>query len=457
MPGSLTPLPDRRKVTEPLSGAEGEAVAEVAELFPFSRPDGGRSPAAPHAPDEALESPEILVINALLESGTFDPATYGLNDEMVMKAYAKAWAFCTEHQQQVGRAPARDLFARSFPHIEIVSNVDPFWAADRLRTAAWERELRRNLQGAIGAINEGEWSLAQEIVAKAAKPQSHARPKGMSARDVASVDDGAFKIAMPVPYHSLMRETQGLGLGELWYLAARLGQGKSWYLPLFAACAAEYGIETAVLTAEMPKRQWINRIHKIAAPDKKTRKELHDGDVKVRQAAMERMPAWLDNIEVLDSSDIEMGVRSVRVLSHERKLIVGDHVGLFRDAKGSRSIEDWRNAASISNDLKEIALASQIGLLFGVQVNREGESGGHKPPKVSQLAQSDALGQDADVAIVMRRMGEGAMMLETGKNRSGPNVRWYSMFDPKNGDFSEIDKDKALNIQINDAERLGDA
>jgi replicative DNA helicase len=395
------------------------------------------------------------MINALLQSGTFDPTTYGVHDEMLATA-DKAWQFCLDFQRQNGRAPGRELFHRSFPEIESVADVPAQWAADKLRTAYWERSMRKQLHGAIAAINDKDWDMAQHLVAEAARPAARARPKGMDALDPSSVDDAAVKIAIPVPYAELQKATLGLGLGELWYFGARLGQGKSWYLPIFAWCAAQYGFDVGILTAEMPKRQWIHRLHVVAAKDAKHVRRLKDPDAKVRAKALDELEKPPGRIEVFDPSDIEMGVRSVRLLAQEHQMLVLDHVGLFRDHKGVRSIDDWRAAASISNDNKEIALSASIAILGGAQINREGETAHHKPPKVSQMSQTDALGQDADVAILGRRMGERAMALETGKNRSGPNVRWYTNFDPKAGNFAEIGKTDALQIQIEDAERLAD-
>ena len=430
-------------------------MVDPTPLYPQSRFVEG-APRAPQAPvEKALEAPEVLVINALLEGGAFTPEAYGLTSEMLATAH-KPWAFCVEHQQQVGRAPTLDLFSRSFPDFDLVSGVSPQWAADKLRTAHWERSMRRTLQGAIAAINEKEWDTAHELVREAARPALKARPKGMTARDVASVDEAAVKISMPVPYYPLQKETKGLGFGEFWLKGARLGQGKSWFLPLYAVCAAEYGMSVGVMTAEMPKRQWIRRIHMMAAVSDEHRKRLQDPNVDVRTAALDELPPWLDNIEVLDPSDLEMGIRGTRLLAQERQLLVLDHVGLWRDHNGKRSIDDWRVAASISNDLKEIALQNNVGVLAGIQINREGEGAGHKPPKPGQLAQSDAYGQDADVIVTMKRMGVRAMLHDCNKNRSGENVRFYTKFEPKTGCFKEISKDEALAIQIEDAERLGD-
>lgn len=430
-------------------------MVEPTPLYPNRYADGAVPKASSGPVEPALESPEVLMINALLESGTFDPQTYGVHVEMLATG-EKAWAFCEDFQAQTGQAPGLELFHRSFPEIELLSGVPPQWAADLLRIANWERTTKRQMQAAIHAINVGDHDVAHQLLSEAAKPAARAHPRGMRADDPSTVSEAAIKVSIPVPYHGLQRDTLGIGLGELWYFGARLGQGKSWFLPIFADYAAQYGVDVGVLSAEMPVRQWIHRLHIVQAPDPLTLKEIKSDDAKVRQIALERIPKRPGNIEVFGPGDIEMGVRSVRLLAQERKLLVLDHVGLFRDAKGTRSIDDWRAAASISNDNKEIALSANIGILGGAQINREGENAQHRPPKVSQMSQTDALGQDADVAILGKRMGEHAMMLETGKNRSGPNVRWYTKFEPKKGDFSEISKDEALAIQIADADSLGD-
>lgn len=409
-------------------------------------------------PDAPLESPEVLIINALLDAdGGFRPEVHGVGKEM-LRAHQKVWEWCLDYQVKTGSPPSRTLLSRSHPSFEILTGVNVDWAADKLRDAFAAGEMRRMIQGAIFSMNEGDMAGAQDLISAAARPRQLSRPHGMDVLDPASVDESAIKIAYPVPYATLQGCTHGIGLGELWYLGARLGQGKSWLLPLYAVAAAAAGADVGVLTLEMPKRIWIHRVQAyLAAGNPALQAALRSSDMTTRKVAVSSLPPLLGSIEVLDPSDIKMNTRAVSSVALERKLVIVDHVGLMQDPAGKRSVEDWRTAAVISNSLKEISLELNCAVLAAAQINREGESQTATPPKVSQLAQSDALGQDADTVITLKRMGINAMMHSVGKNRSGPDqVRFYSQFRPAVADFSEISKDQALTSALEDEQRRGE-
>jgi hypothetical protein len=76
---------------------------------------------------------------------------------------------------------------------------------------------------------------------------------------------------------------------------------------------------------------------------------------------------------------------------------------------------------------------------------------------VSNLSQSDALGQDGDVVMTHKRLGERAMLHNLGKNRGGRNGRYYTRFEPDKADFSEISADTARMIASEDMDRLADS
>src|SRR5207244_5811930 len=113
-------------------------------------------------------------------------------------------------------------------------------------------------------------------------------------------------------------------------------------------------------------------------------------------------------------------------------------------------------AAESCNEIKKITLEEATGIVGEVQINREGESKGFLPPKTSEIAGTDDLGRDADVLVLMRRMGERSMLHDVPKNRLNKSGRFYSMFEPDIGAFFEISKDHALDRAREDESRLAD-
>ena len=95
-------------------------------------------------------------------------------------------------------------------------------------------------------------------------------------------------------------------------------------------------------------------------------------------------------------------------------------------------------------------------MLCAAQINRDGETG-MAPPKVKNLAQSDALGQDGDVVLTMRAKPKNvATFFSIEKNRHGPSgIYFNTTFDPNTGVYTEITAVQAEDLVAN-AEVLAD-
>jgi replicative DNA helicase len=276
--------------------------------------------------------------------------------------------------------------------------------------------------------------------------------------DHASVAE-AFEVSkIEVPYPTLARCTNGgIGPGELWYLAARLGQGKTWELLGYAAKAAKAGYSVGIASLEMPHKQVIMRsLKRLAGRDASLVRALNDDDVNEVKKAMDTIQATTPGrIDVFDPGHGRINTTSsIAEMCHDYDLVLVDHAGLLMTSDGRRAIDDWRAMAVISNVLREITLATGTPILAAAQINREGEkSHSSAPPKASNLSQSDALGQDADVVITMKRLSDRVMVHSAEKVRNGPNLRWYSRFEPDKARFEEISRDEASELGVLDEDR----
>lgn len=409
-------------------------------------------------PEQALESPEVLVINALLGTGEFVPGQYGVDKDM-LSSHDKVWQFCVDYQEASGEAPSRALLARRFPDFEQLSPIDPGWAADQLRAAHHERTMRTTLKNALAAIHDKDLDTAREHIAEAARPHLMARPKALSVYDESTVAGQVLKQGWKEPWDTLQQHTHGVGRGELRYIGARLGEGKSWICPVYAVHLAEQGAKVCVLTLEIPKRVYARRTQLLLARgDYALQKALKDPAEKMRLAALKSLAPAKGVIDLLDPSDVRMTTKAVEMAAIDYDVVIVDHVGLLRDASGKQAIEDWRVMAGISNRLKEITLEMDVAILGAAQVNRAGETAKGRAPKSSQLSQSDSLGQDADVLHLLKRMVDNgsSMLHDVPKNRGGFSTRFYSRFLPAKADFAEITKTEAEDMMREDEDRAGD-
>lgn len=394
---------------------------------------------------EANESPEAWIISALLEQGEFNPDKHRLSVDM-LGCWQHLWSFAVEYQAVSGKAPPLSLIARKWPEFEPISGLDVNWAAGKLREAHYNRETRKTLHEGISALREGEHDKLTEAVRKLHVPPSFMPAKGMRSSDPDNVRESASQVGFTWPYSTLQARTMGLASGELTYLAARYGQGKSNDLCWLAAWYAEMGLRVRYVSIEMPKRQVNRRINRCHARGREDlRKALMNPDAHVREAALgvlhKDIPGW---VEVIDPSDMTLSTKTISAAAQDVDIVMVDHAGILKDSKGRRPVEDWRVYAEVSNTLKEIALSEGIAMLAAAQLNREGEARGMKMPSSNTLGGSDALGQDADNVIIVRLLGERSQIWKLDKVREATGLTFYTKYEPTFGEFSEISKDEAM-------------
>ena len=402
------------------------------------------------------ESPEALLISAFLEEGSFEPDRHHIRSSDI-EAWRKLWDFCMDYQDKAGVAPPMSLVAGRHPEFTLIPDVSTAYAADQVRQASDSRAMR--LQGAamVAALKEEDLAGAYAAIEKIERPRGFAKPP-VDIFDHATMGEQFATGMIEVPYPSLQHATRGgIGMGELWYLAARLGQGKTWELAGYAARAASTGVKVGIASLEMPAADVALRVLKrlCGRTDTSVVEALDSQDPIARKQAqdylLERTPGA---IGVYDPSHGRINTLGhIHQMCLEYDLVVLDHVGLMQSDEGRRAVDDWRVMALISNTIREITLSSGTPVLAAAQINREGENlSSARPPKASNLAQSDALGQDADVVVTFKRLSQRTMVQSAEKVRNGPGGRWYTRFEPKKGRFEEIDFETALDLQAVDGD-----
>lgn len=401
-------------------------------------------------------APEALMISALVDSGTFNPWNFHI-EAADLACWDKVWKWCQEHQDKSGRAPALNVLLKRFPDFDYTENVPLDYAAHQLRHASSGRKLRGALNEAINLVREDDLDSAWDTVEALRRPYS-------TSRQVADLFDHSWYEEefegnrLEIPYPTLSRAVGGIGPGELWYFAARPGQGKTMNLCWLAAHLVKTGpTRVTYLSLEMPTRTINKRVLRfLARKDKKVlamfdsedRGEIKKGVDIIR----ERVPG---QITVLDPRHVGRTPDDVRSCMDNSDVVIVDHVGLMKAPDGRRAIDDWRVQATISNMLKEHTLSTGVPIVAAAQLNRLADNFSDIPPKLSQLAQSDALGQDADVVVTSKKLSKRVTVSSAEKIREGADsFRWFSLFDVAAADLSEITREKANDLRDLDAQAL---
>lgn len=397
-------------------------------------------------------SGEALLISTMLNTGV-DPSVHGVTEGMLI-SYQPQYRWLVSYPGLYGALPTSAAFRHAFPDFPVDNAAeDPVYAAEVVRSEHRRREVVKTLTLASEHISSGDVEEAINLLqsAKFTADRRKAVPNALDEDEDFFVDYHEKPDAMPVPWKTLQRETGGIRRGDLWYAAARQGNGKSWILIALAAQALIEGRNIKFYSLEMPKHQIMVRMH-VALGQHLNFNVNHIAmrDRVFDPVAYKKLVHQI-KLEIAGKffvQDSSFGKISPQVVAQDTDMDVVfiDYVGLMSSPTGQAAIEDWRNMAAISNALKTTALANDVRVIAAAQINREGDTLGLHTPRLKNLSQSDALGQDGDVVLTMKQAGQ-AMGYSIEKNRHGEGgKKFYTKFLPNIGEFTEITEEAAQMI-----------
>ena len=200
----------------------------------------------------------------------------------------------------------------------------------------------------------------------------------------------------------------GLNKSDLLLLAARPGMGKtSMALNVALSAARESGKTVAIFSLEMSKEQLVTRL--IASEGLVENTRLVTGNLResdwqrIAEAAssLSRMDILIDDNPLVTVADMNAKCRRLDNLG----LVVIDYLQLMTSAGGTGySGENRQQAVSdISRMLKIMAKELQVPVLCLSQLSRANEKRDDKRPMLSDLRESGAIEQDADIVLFLYR------------------------------------------------------
>jgi replicative DNA helicase len=225
----------------------------------------------------------------------------------------------------------------------------------------------------------------------------------------------------------------GFTAGQLVVVGARPAMGKTTLAQDFARAAAiANGIPTLIESLEMTKEELSDRI--LCAEARIAHHHLKQGaatDVDMARAArrvpdIQAAPLYVNDSPILSMPMLRGQVRHL-VRTAGLRLVIIDYLQLMQVAKA----ENRQQAiADLSRSLKLLAKEFGIVVIILCQLNRGPEQRTEKKPMVSDLRESGAIEQDADMVILLHREDAyekespraGEADLIVGKHRGGPTA-----------------------------------
>ena len=315
-------------------------------------------------------------------------------------------------------------------------------------------ELLDNVESKIFSISEvnikKKYLTASKLIQEAIKEIER----------IGNLKEGVSGI--PSGFDEIDNVTSGWQNSELIIIAARPGMGKTAFvLSMARNIAVEHKIPVAVFSLEMSSLQLINRL--ITAETGLDQQKLRSGDLdkweweilhnKIKK--IEKADIYIDDTPALSVFDLRAKCRRLQS-EHGIKIIIVDYLQLMttRDHRGNREQE----ISHISRSLKGIAKELSVPVIALSQLSRavETRGGADKRPVLSDLRESGAIEQDADIVSFIYRPeyygisewdftptgpteGEGEFII--AKHRTGPTHRARLRFESKLIKFSNLGDD----------------
>ncbi len=234
-------------------------------------------------------------------------------------------------------------------------------------------------------------------------------------------------------YTDLDEMTSGLQKGDLIIVAGRPSMGKTTFSMNIAEYAAAHKkLPTAIFSMEMPAEQLTLRLlssmGRVDQHRVRTGKLTEDDWPRIATAVkiFADVPMFIDDSPALSPTEVRARARRLMREHGQLGLIVLDYLQLMQT--GNSSENRATEISEISRSLKSLAKELSVPVIALSQLNRSLEQRPNKRPVMSDLRESGAIEQDADVIIFIYRdevyhpdsADKGTAEIIIAKQRNGP-------------------------------------
>ena len=257
---------------------------------------------------------------------------------------------------------------------------------------------------------------------------------------------------MSTGLRDLDKKINGLNKSDLVLLAARPGIGKtSFALNIARHVAVSNKLPVAVFSLEMSEEELTNRILSSqalvdSAKLKTGRLDADDWQRMIQSVGpMSEAPLYIDDTPGISVTEIRSKCRRLK-LEKGLSLVVVDYLQLMEGRGKAESRQ--QQVSEMSRALKILAKELEVPVLTLSQLSRSIETRQDKTPMLSDLRESGAIEQDADVVMFLHKVEEGEggeeaspnlTELIVAKHRSGSQGRIKLMWQPQYTTFMSVD------------------
>ncbi|MCP4683530.1 MAG: replicative DNA helicase [Desulfobacterales bacterium] len=423
-----------------------------------------KDPSLHKLPPQSIDAEESILCAILIDNSTlFDIVEILTPEDFYRSAHQKIFAGITElfaksepvdlvtlanhlkgngHLEEVGGAPYLANLTDTVPmavnaqhYAKIIRDKSSLRRLIEKANIIVNRcfEEKRNVDEVINYAEKSIFEISENKINKAFHAISDLVNKNIDTLEERQGNDSMLT-GVPTGYPRLDQLTSGFQKSDLIILAARPAMGKtSFALNIARNAAVESNVPVALFSLEMSKEQLSMRLLTSEARIDSSRLRggffSSDDWERLTNAAgvLEQAPIYIDDSADVSPMDIRAKARRLKA-DKGLGLVIIDYLQLMRGSTSSerRDLE----ISEISRSLKILAKEMSVPVIALSQLNRMLEQRSDKRPMLSDLRESGALEQDADVVTFIYRdevynqeqdnPNKGKAEIIIGKQRNGP-------------------------------------
>ena len=297
--------------------------------------------------------------------------------------------------------------------IELVQNTPSAHNIARYAEIVRQRATERDLAAAAGRIVDAargpmsveekiDYAQAQIMAISEQRTTDPASIKALTAgfREVMLRRATGAMAGLPTHFADLDRKLNGLHAGNLIIVAGKTSMGKTALALQIADNTARTGGAALVLSMEMASQEVMDRLVSwdTRIPLEEIIKGTQNPNVETALVRMAERPLFIDDTPALSVMDVRSKARNIQ-RQHGLALLVVDYLQLMTGQGESRNAV----VEGISRGLKALAKELRVPVIALSQLSRKGDDRADRKPILSDLRDSGAIEQDADVVLFVHR------------------------------------------------------
>jgi replicative DNA helicase len=282
----------------------------------------------------------------------------------------------------------------------------------------------------LGEAEENLFKIAENNFGKAVDTMPNVVRMAIEEIETAAKESSGIS-GIPTGLFELDKITSGWQRSDMIVIAARPAMGKTAFvLSMARNTAVDYGKGVAIFSLEMSSVQLVKRL--IASESRLSAEKLRKGDLAehefqqlhTRISKLSTAPLYIDDTPGISVFDLRAKCRRLK-MQYNIDMVIIDYLQLMTvggskgGSKGAGNRE--QEISTISRSIKEIAKELNVPIIALSQLSRSVETrGGDKKPILSDLRESGAIEQDADiVSFIYRPEYYGLEVDESGESNKG--------------------------------------